>query len=246
VQAPTLTTSQRKAARIAGLGYLAIIACGIFAEFIIRGGLIEAGDAGLTAQQIRDAETWFRLSIASDLVMLTFDVVVGIALFVLFRPVSQGMAVLATLLRGIHTAMYGVVLLTLFITLELVNGSGLTGLEAGQRDALALVFAEAQGYGYTLALVFFGLHLAVVGYLAFKSGYVPAILGVMIMAGSAGYLIDCFAQVLLSNYVDYETLFMAIVFVPAFIAELSLAFWLIVKIGGGEPQAKGRAVLASS
>jgi hypothetical protein len=225
-----VSASQRKAARIAGFGYLMIIALGIFAEFVIRSSLITSGDAGATARNIMDSEGLFRLGLAGDLLMLMFDVIVGLALYVLLRPVHASLALLAAWFRLVHAAVYGVTLLTLFILLQLVSGAEyLTVFSADQLDALVLLFADAHSYGYILALVFFGFHLAILGYLLFKSGYLPRVLGIMAVVAATGYLVDSFANVLLSNYGDYETLFALIVFAPAFVAELSLALWLLLR-----------------
>ena len=188
--------SQSGVSRIAGIGYLVIIAAGIISHFAIRGSLIKAEDAEATAQNIIDAETLFRLSIAGDIVMLIFDVVVGIALFMLFRSISPGLMILATSFRIVHAAVYGATLLSLFIIVTLVSGAA----ELPSADA-ALVqnFADVHAYGYSLALIFFALSLLTIGYLVVKSGAVPRIIGVLLVFAGVGYLVDSFARVLLTN-----------------------------------------------
>ncbi len=121
-------------------------------------------------------------------------------------------------------------LLNKLIVLHLLSGADyLKEFSAEQLDAFALFFLEAHSIGYALGLVFFGLSILVAGYLIFKSGYFPRILGLLLMAAAAGYLIDSFAHVLLFDYDDYEDVFGLVVFAPAFIAELSLCLWLLVK-----------------
>jgi hypothetical protein len=230
----TPDVTQKDAARIAGLGYLVIIVCGIFAEFVIRQQMIEADDPTATARNILDAQWLFRLSVASDLVMLTFDAIVAVALFVVLRPVNQAVAILAAALRLIHTAVYGTTLLTLMFVVELLNADYLTAVGSAEVDALSLVFLNAHSYGYVLGLVFFGAHVLVLAYLFYESGYVPRILGALLVLAGTGYLVDSFANVLMTNYADYETVFALVVFAPAFLAELSLALWLLVKGVDGE------------
>jgi hypothetical protein len=92
-----------------------------------------------------------------------------------------------------------------------------------------MLFLDAHSIGYSIGLVFFGINLLVLGYLVFKSGYFPRILGILLIGASLGYLIDTFAKVLLPNYGDYEGIFTLVVFAPALIAELSLCLWLLVK-----------------
>jgi hypothetical protein len=222
-----LNPTQQQAARIAGIGYLVIIACGIFAEFAIRSTLIETGDPEATAANILDSQWLFRLSIGSDLVMLIFDVLVGLALFVIFRSVSESLSLLAFGLRLVHAAVYAGALLTLVFAVELLTADYVA--TSGEFSSLSLAVLNVHGLGYAIGLVFFGVHLLVLGYLVYASGFLPRILGVLLMLASAGYLIDSFASVLLTNYADYETVFQVIVFTPAFIAELSFALWLLIK-----------------
>jgi hypothetical protein len=221
-----LNPTQQQAARI-GFGYLVIIACGIFAEFAIRSALIETDDPGATATNILDAEWLFRLSIGSDLVMLVFDIIVGLALFVLFRPVGEALSLLAYGLRLVHAAVYAATLLMLVVAVELLTADYLGGSEEFSRLSLAALNVHA--YGYSIGLVFFGVHLLVLGYLVLASGFVPRVLGVLLMVASAGYLVDSFASILLPSYAEYETFFQVIVFTPAFVGELAFALWLLIK-----------------
>jgi hypothetical protein len=92
-----------------------------------------------------------------------------------------------------------------------------------------MLLINAFNNGWLIGLVFFGFHLFVIGYLVFKSGFMPRILGILLIIASMGYLIDNFAKVLLANYTDYETIFTLIVAVPGVIGELSLAIWLLIK-----------------
>jgi hypothetical protein len=224
----SLTAEQRDASRIAGIGYLAIIVFGILGEFFIRSNLIESGDPRATAANILDAEWLFRISVASDLVMLIFDAIVAFALFVLLRPVNQTVAIVAAGFRLIHTAVYGATLLTLMFVVELLGADYLAAFGRDGVESLALLFLEGHAYGYVLGLVFFGVHVLILAWLFARSGYVPRLLSALLVLAGAGYLVDSFANVLMTNYDDYATAFALVVFVPAFIAELSLAVWLLV------------------
>lgn len=222
--------SPRGWSRIAGLGYLVIIISGILAEFVLRGGLTAPGDAAATANRIMASESLFRLSIAGDLVMLICDAVVALALYVLLRQVSRNLALLATFFRLVHTAILGANLLNLFFVIFLLGGASyLAGIPSGQLPALAQLFLEAHGIGYTLGLVFFGVHCLILGYLVFKAGFMPRVLGILLVVAGAGYLLDSFVQVLLSNYADFELVFALAVFIPAFVGELTFCLWLLFK-----------------
>jgi len=226
----TLDTSISLYARTAGVGYLVIIATGIFAEFFVRSSLMVPGDPAATAMNISASEILFRTGLAAELVMLTCDVFLALALYVVFKEVSRSLALLAAFFRLSHAAIVGGNLLFTYIPLLLVGqGNDLAGLGVDASRALALVLLEAHGYGYTIGLVFFGVHCFVLGYLAFRSGYVPRVLGGLLVVASFGYLVDSFARTLLPRYADHEGLFTLVVFVPAFVAELSFALWLLLK-----------------
>lgn len=225
------------AARVAGALYLVIIAAGIFAEFFVRQSLVVAGDAAATAANITASEGLFRVGIAADLTMIISDIIVGLIFYVLLRPFSQALALLAAFFRLAQATVLGLNLVNLFVALELVNSEGGPAAGgAGQAQQFATVFLNAHAIGYTIGLVFFGVYLFILGYLFLRSGYVPRVLGGLLMLAAAGYLVDSFAQVLLTNYAAYEPIFAFVVFVPALVAELALALWLLVKGVGNARQ----------
>jgi hypothetical protein len=222
--------SQLKLARIAGLLYLIIIVSGIFAEFFVRQSLKVPGDAAATASNIMASEMLFRAGIAGDLIMIVADIALALVFYLLFRPVSNALALLAAFFRLAQAIILGINLLNLFFALQLFEGTGyLSLIGADQLQALGMVFLDAHGIGYTIGLTFFAINLLILAYLVFKSGYFPRILGVLLVVAAVGYLIDSFAKVLLSNYAAYQPLFDLAVFVPAFIAELAFCLWLIIK-----------------
>ncbi len=224
--------SHRKVAAIAGSGYLAIIILGIFAEFFVRSRLLVAGDATATANNILASEWLFRIGIASDLIMLSFDVLVAWALYVLLKQVNQSLAMLALLFRLIHAAIYGATLLLLFIVLLLLSGADyLAVIETDKLHALVLLFLNGHSFGYDLGLLFFGLHCFVLGYLIFISGYIPKILGLLLISASLAYLTGSFTRFLFPDYVDT----ISPIYVVSLIAELSLCIWLLFKAIKPEP-----------
>ncbi len=154
----------------------------------------------------------------------------ALVFYVLFKPVSNALALLAAFFRLAQAAILGLNLLNLFFVLQLLSGADyLTAIGADQLHAQALLYLNAHSTGYSLGLVFFGLDCLVLGYLIFKSGYVPRILGVLLVFAGLGYLVDSFASFLLPDYADYEAIFALVVFAPAIIAELSLCLWLLLK-----------------
>ncbi len=222
--------SQLQMARIAGVLYLTIIISGIFAEFFVRQSLIVAGDAATTAENIMASAGLFRMGIAGDLIMIMSDVALALIFYILLKPVSNTLALLAAFFRLAQATTLGINLLNLFFVLQLLNGADyLAALDTEQVHALVLLLLNAHSTGYAIGLVFFGFSIMILGYLIFRSGYIPRILGILLVPASLGYLVDSFAHVLLPNYTDYAAVFTMVVFTPAFIAELALALWLLLK-----------------
>ena len=97
--------SPQRYARIAGIFYLAIILLGMFGELYVRGTLVVSGDAAATSAAISASPLLWRAGIAGDLLMHVFDVPVTVVLYYLLRPVSRSLALLATLVNLVQTAV---------------------------------------------------------------------------------------------------------------------------------------------
>jgi hypothetical protein len=219
-------TSVVTVARVTGVLYLIIIVLGLFSEVYVRSELIVRGDAAATASHIAASELLFRFGFASDVIVFLCDVAVAVLLYVLLRPVSKSLSLMATGFRLTGTAIYGFNLLNYFVAVLLLSGADyLAVFEPGQLHALALLFLEMHRHGYDLGLVFFGLHCLVLGYLLFKSDYFPKILGVLMVLASLGYLVGSFTLFLFPEYEDAITP----VYVAPLIGELSLCLWLLIK-----------------
>lgn len=177
------------------------------------------------------ANEWqFRLGILGFIIMVIFDVVVAWALYVLLKPVNRSLSLLAAWFRLVNATIFGIALYNLFSVLQLLGDANyLAVFEISQLQTQVMLFLSAFNYTWLIGLIFFGFHLFVLGYLILRSGCIPGILGVLLMIASLGYLIDSFANFLLPDYADYETIFMLIVVVPGVIGELSLTLWLLLK-----------------
>lgn len=222
-----LETSPQTYARVGGLLYLYIIVAALFAEAYVRGKLIVSTDAAATANNILAHETLFRIGFAGDLLNVTVDVAVALILYVLLKPVNRNLALLAALFRLATDVIIGIALLMEFVGLRILSdGSFLKGFDQQQVQALAMLMFKLHGSGYVISLVFFGVGLLVLGYLIFRSGYFPKLLGVLLAIAGSGYLINSFARLVAPPVAD--ALF-PWTLLPGFIAELGLCLWLLVK-----------------
>jgi Domain of unknown function (DUF4386) len=227
--------SQRQAARIAGSAYVIIIVLAFFANFFVLDRLREPGDAAATVGNIADSEGLLRSGIVALMVVFVADAVVAWALYIFFRQVSRDLSLLTAWFRLLYTAMFGIALLNLAVVVLLVAGAdAATALGAGQRDTQAMLFLDAYDYGWAIALVCFGIHLLLLGFLVVRSDYAPRIIGILLVLAGLGYLVDSLARFLLLNYEDYRDFFLLLVAVPAIAGEFSFTGWLLLR-GGKEP-----------
>lgn len=227
----------RKTARIAGVLYLVIIMAGLFAEMAVRSNLIVAGDAAATAENIMDSEGLFRMSFVADLAMIMADVAIALLFYVLLRPASNVLALMAAFFRLAQAAALGINLLNMFFALQLLGGAEYLGtLSTDQSNALALMFLDGHAAGYRLALVFFGFSILILGYLLIKSELFPRILGYGMFMASLIYVADSASYFMLTNYADVEAVFDVLLSGPVVIAELSLCVWLLWKGIKTQPQ----------
>lgn len=223
-------TALKKIARVAGVGYLIIFLSGIYANFFVLESLIVPGDATITANNIMSSESLFRAGILSFIIMVIFDVVLAWALYVLLKPVHQELSLLSGWLRLVNATIFGIALYHLFSVLQLLSGAAYLGtFETGQLHAQVMLSLGSFNNIWLIGLVFFGIHLIFLGYLIIKSGYIPKVLGFLLIIAAVGYLIDSFANFLMPNYVDYKDVFALVVVVPGVIGELAFTIWLLWK-----------------
>jgi hypothetical protein len=222
----------RRAALIAGAGYVAIFVLAVFANFVVIGGLIESGDAAATAANIMESEGLFRAGLVAFTIVFVVDVVVAWALYVLFRSLSRDLSLLTAWFRLVYTVLLGVALIFSFVALQLLSGADyLSVFGPGQVDAHALLAVDAFNYAWLIGLVCFGIHLILLGYLVVASGWTAKSLGYVLMVAGSAYIVDTLARALIADYSDVENLFLAIVAIPSVVGELWFTVWLLRKAG---------------
>ena len=218
--------SQRKVARIAGFLYLIVAVCGGFANFFARVNLIVPGDAAATVKNITASESLFRIGLVSDLVAQTFFLLLILALYKLLKPVNKNYAVLMVTFAVIGVPIACVNLVNQYAVLLLLSGADyLTVFEANQLNSLVMLFLNLHDVGYSIAHVFFGLWLLPLGFLVFKSGFLPKFFGIMLMLATFGYLTGILINFL---FPDYAALIEPVYIQPA-IAEITFCLWLLLR-----------------
>jgi Domain of unknown function (DUF4386) len=218
--------SIQKTARTAGLLYLIFIITLAFSSYA-RSKLILFGDAAATARNIVASGGLFRLGFISELVSAVFFLLAAWALYALLKPVNKDLALLFLSLNLGGVAVECMNMLNLLAAPLLVSGAGYLQqvFQAGQLQALALLFLNLYSNGFMIAQIFYGAWLLPLGYLVFKSGFLPRILGVLLMLDCLGVLIWFIQFFFLPAYpvISYPGL------AVSFIAEVGLSLWLLIK-----------------
>ncbi|MTI29407.1 DUF4386 domain-containing protein [Cytophagales bacterium RKSG123] len=219
--------SNKKTARIAGFLFLILIISGVFAEYFIRQKIIVSGNPGATVQNIINSEWLFRLGIVSDLFMSAAFFFFSLVLYHLFKTVSKYYASAMVLCVTISCSILCINMLNQIAPLVILSGADyLSNFQTEQLHGLVTFFLKMHTNGYYIAQLFFGLYLFPLGLLVYKSGFLPKIIGVFLMMGCFGDLIDLFRFFL---FPDFESVILNNITLPADIGEFSFCLWLLIK-----------------
>jgi len=183
------TRSLRAASLIAGIGILLLAVLAVFGNFIAVGALVTRGDAATTARDILASEGLFRWGVASLILVAVLDIVVARALFTVFEPVNRSVSAMAAWFRVAYAVVFLVGIGQLVVAL---------GLLSDPTQALRAI--DTYTAVWNAALVLFGVHLLLIGYLAYRSSFVPRVIGILLVVAGLGYLTDGFGVVLVPDY----------------------------------------------
>jgi hypothetical protein len=220
--------TMRRASLTAGLGLALMAALAAFGVFGATAPLITPGDPTRTAQDILGSQGLFRWGVACLILVVVLDLVVAAALLTLFLPVNRGLARLAAWFRVAYAAVYLVAILQLVLALDLL---------ADPEQAMRAI--NAYTTIWLVGLILFGVHLLLIGYLAYRSGFMAKVFGVLLVVAGLGYIADGFAAVLLPGPTTSIAQF-------TFVGEIALILWLLIagrrKSFRTEEPARGDAV----
>lgn len=224
--------STKKTARRAGLLYFLFGLLGPFARLYVPSKLFVKGDIAATAERIRTSETLLRMGIAAELIGFGGFIFVGLALYRLFKPVSEGPALALLILDLVPVPICFLGILLEVAALDFVGGGAklLGAFDPHQRDALAYLSLRLHGQGFTIAGIFWGLWLFPFGICVMRSGFMPRILGILLIIAGSGYVASSFAGLVLPQYAHAVG---RVAEITNF-GELPIIFWLL--IWGAKPQ----------
>ena len=224
--------STKKTARIAGLLYLVNGVTGFFGIIYVPSRLIVSGNAAVTANNILVSERLFRLGIVSELICAAEFVFLLWALYRLLGGVNKTHASLMVILGLVFVPIMLVNTLSEIAALMLLRGADfLSVFDKRQQEAMAMLFLDLHRYGYVVGWIL-GLWLLPFGVLVFRSGFLPRILGVLLIAACFGYLADSLTPLLLPSYEDVVG---RIANIPLTLGEPAIILWLLIRGAKDQP-----------
>jgi len=213
--------SLRQAALVAGLGYLFMPVT--YAEFSILPKLVIPGNIAQTIQNIAAHGKLFFVAILCYWISFIPDVVIAWALFILLAPVNRAFSLLTAWMRLIYTAGALFALMNLITVYRLVTTPDyLTAFGAGPLEAQVKLLLNSFRYDWSMALLIFGIHLVLLGCLIYRSGYIPRVIGLLLVIDGVGWLIDGLHPYL------YPSAHLGFVFYT-FFGELIFMLWLLIR-----------------
>ena len=218
--------SARNRARWAGVVYVACIACGFYAEMVVRAKLVASGDAALTAHNIVAAPDLYRAGFFADVSAMILGVLSSVVQYALFRVVSRGLALTVLVLDVISNAISIAGSILLFAPLVILRGDAyLSAFPAPQLDALALLSIKLYETVYAISLGLFAGSCVVSGYLIYRSTFLPRALGVLMVLAGACYLANTIIVLMPRGFAGF---LLPWIFLPILVGEGALALWLLL------------------
>jgi hypothetical protein len=228
-------TSTKVLARTAGLLYLAVAIGGGFAESV-RSGVRVADNPAATAANVIGHAGLFRLGFVADLIDFTCFLAVGLLLYTILKPVSARIALTMLVINAVSIPIQALNMLNQLAALLVATKPSYTaGLSVETSHSLVLLFLDLQHQGYLIAQIFFGLFLLPLGYLVYRSGFFPRLLGILLMIGSGGYVASIGATYAAPGFESSLSLYFGLV---GGAAELLFLLWLLIK--GATPPAEAQ------
>jgi hypothetical protein len=225
-----------RTARLAGLLYLITVTTGLFGLMYVPSQVSVEGNPSATIANIVAMQPLYRFGIAAALVCYTVFLVVPLLLYRLLSSVNRSAAVLMVVFAVVNVPIAFLSIVQKIDALSLINRAAhAPTIPADQVQAQVLILLQNYDNGMLIGEIFAGLWLIPFGYLVFKSGFIPRVLGLVLIAGGLGYLLTVFGQILAPSYdqlliATFDTL-------PAGVGEIGICLWLLI-VGVSEPRRK--------
>ena len=219
--------TNKKIARVAGALYLIVVLTGMFSLGYVPAKVNVAGDIGKTIANIVTFETLYRLGIAAGMVCYVAFLILPFVLYRLLSSTHEKVAVMMVAFAVVSVPISFLNLQHKMTVLSLLTSTNYTDtIPTDHLHALIRTSLHNYNNGIELVSIFWGLWLLPFGYLVFKSGLLPKVFGVLLMAGCFGYLVNGFGALIYPPYDD--TMVPSILSAPSGLGEIGICLWLLI------------------
>lgn len=223
--------SNKKIARAAGFLYLMLVITSVYSLMYIPTQIFVKGNPAVTANNILANEFFFRLGIVSNLVSQIIFVFLVMTLFRLLKEVDGHRAGLMVVLVIVQIPIVFLIETFSITSLMIAKDELLNALSLEQKQDMIMMFFRIRSNGIAVLQIFWGLWLVPLGQLVYKSGFIPRILGILLIIAGTFIVIDSFIYLLTSNY---PRILNTLATLMSMLAEFSIMFWLLIKGVKGE------------
>ncbi|UOQ73714.1 DUF4386 domain-containing protein [Hymenobacter cellulosilyticus] len=222
----TLDISPLPYARLGGALYLTIILCGLFSEGFVMSQLVGA-DAAATARNILASPLLWRWAVAANVLLVLCALPLLWIEYLLLRPVNHALVMLSVVFNLASLAVEAVSKVFMLLVLPLLSSADyLAAFGPRQLPMLGHIALRLHDISFNVALIFFGCTCLLNGYLIYKSGYFPKVLGLLMQAAGGCYLVACTAALFAP---ELANVLLPTILLPCLIGELCMSLWLLLK-----------------
>jgi len=193
-----------------------------FGQVIVLGSLVVFRNAAATAGNILAHERLFWLGFASSVIGVVFHIAWALLLYDLFKPVSRRVSLFAAFVILVGCAIQALTSVLYLAPMLILNaGNSLSAFTAEELQALAYVLIRLNGYAFNTYLVFFGLWCVLIGFLIFRSTFMPRVLGVLLAIAGLGWMMYLVPPLAIALFIPY-------IAGASALGEIPLLLWLLV------------------
>lgn len=221
----SIPLSSKRVARYAGLSYLFLVITAPLAHLYIPSLILDRTSSAITAQKLLDNEFLFRVGTMLNVLGLVSFILVVLFLYRLFRPVNEHLALLMRTLVLVGIPIAFLLAILKISALLILKSEVFTSFEQGSMEDLALMLFRISDYGGYMEQLFWGLWLLPFGLLVYRSGFIPKLLGIWLIANGIAYVVLAMLFVLFPEHLKLAS---TIAF-PLLLGEIWIMLWLVIK-----------------
>lgn len=216
--------SLKKTAHLTGALYLILAILGIYNLEYLPSQIVVHGDPAATCQNIMTHEFLFRLGIATSVISNILYTILSLMFYRLFKNVDKGWAVLLVIFVLVQVPISFILDSIDITSLLLLKGEVLKSIDAQQTQDYAILLRKLMGNGIRLVEIFWGLWLLPMGILIYRSGFIPRLVGILVLLSAFAYTTESLLFILFPASLDVLGKFIF----PLFLGELSIILWLLI------------------